>query len=237
MAVKTVRKMELTITFLFLFLILFVASAKAAEISTISTSFEIKKLVDCDRLNMRFKVWAEGDNYAGALKRLKPVSNKFISFLKEIYDSKSIKTIAGYSSSTMASLIVVVNSDKIRSVGKVLNYISNRHFPYKTGITTIELKYTLSDKKEREIKSSIFKEALIKCKNLLEIVNNTLNSKYRIGSINVSYYQPIFIHEKAESVVPLARAKPTDSEFSLPSGQELIKANVRFSAMLPVSSE
>ncbi|WP_022670509.1 SIMPL domain-containing protein [Hippea alviniae] len=209
--------------------ILLATSTKAAEVSVISTSFEIKKLVNCDRVNMTFKVWAEGDNYTEALKRLKPINNEFVGFLKKIYASKSIKTVSGYNSSKMASIIITVNSDKINSTGRVLNYISNRRFPYKTGITTVNIKYTLSDKKETEIKNEIFKEALVKCKRLLSIVNSTLNSKYKIGSIDVKYSHPFFIREG--NIRAFSKSSP-NSNFSLSSGQKLIKANVRFSAIL-----
>ncbi len=224
---ETMKKMVLAVVGILFF---YTLSANAAEISTISTSFEIKKLISCDKVNLKFKVWAEGDNYAEALKRLKPINNEFLAFLKKIYATKSIKTVSGYSSSKMASIIVIVNSDKVNSTGKILNYISNRHFPYKTGITTINIKYTLSDKKETRIKNEIFKEALVKCKKLLSIVNSTLNSKYRIGSIDVRYSQPFFVDEGL--VRAFSKSASSASRFSTSSGEKLIKADVRFSAVL-----
>ncbi len=201
--------------------------------STISTSFQLKKRVSCDRLIMKFRVWANGNTFPEALKRLKPINNEFLAFLKKIYPLEQIKTQMGYGGERSAAIIITIDTNKVNSAGRVLKFISNKHFPYQTGINISKLTYTVSNKKMARVKALIFKEALLRCKQLLKITNSILKRTYYVSSINISYGGVRAIYnEPQRNILFKASSKPIENGgIKTNPGQKLIKATVSFSAI------
>jgi len=201
--------------------------------STISTSFQIKKRINCDRLTMRFRAWAKGNTFSDALKRLKPINNEFLTFLKKIYPLEQIKTHMGYGGERSAAVIITIDTNLVHSARKVLRFISNKHFPYQTGINILKLIYTVSDKKMAKAKAIIFKEALLRCKQLLKITNSILKRTYNVSSINISYGGIRTIYsEPQRNILFKAPSKPIENGgIKTSPGQKTIKATVNFSAI------
>ena len=225
--------MKKRMTLLIALLVLMPLLAQANDVySTISTSFTIQKRVNCDRLHMKFKVWAEGNTFSDALKRLKPINNEFLNFLKTIYPKNEIRTQVNYSGSRTAIVYILIDTDKTETAQKVLAYISKRHFPYQTGINVERLSFSLSNKKAVKVKAEIFKQSLIRCKQLLKIINRTLGKKYNISSVKISYGEPrpVF-NEFAPRMLLKAAPKGGSNGIQTASGQRIIKAHVNFSAI------
>ncbi len=199
--------------------------------STISTTFNIQRQVNCDRLVMKFRVWAEGNTFSEALKRLKPINNDFLKFLNKIYKKNEVKSQVNYNGERTAQVIISIDTHKVLSAPRVLGYISSRHFPYQTGIDIVNLRYSLSEKKLNEVKSNLFKEALTRSKTLLRIINANLNRKYAISKISVNYSQPFTIANSYPTRMFLqAKSKPK-SPMQTAVGKRIVKATVNFSAI------
>ncbi len=225
--------MKKQITLLIALLVLLPLLAQANDVySTISTSFTVQKRVNCDRLQLKFKVWAEGNTFSDALKRLKLINNEFLKFLETIYGKNEIRTQVDYSGSRTAIVYVLIDTNKVGTPHKVLAYISKKQFPYQTGINIERLSFSLSNKKAAKIKAEIFKQSLIRCKQLLKIINATLGKKYNISSVKISYGEPRPVFNPYEPRILLKAApKGSSNGIQTASGQRIIKANVNFSAI------
>ncbi len=201
--------------------------------STISTSFQIKKRVNCDRMIMKFRVWANGNTFSEALKRLKPINNEFLTFLKKIYPQEQIKTQMGYGGERSAAVIITIDTNLVHSARRVLSFISKKHFPYQTGINITKLTYTVSDKKMAKVKALIFKEALLRCKHLLKITNNILKRSYNVSSINVNFGGVRTIYREPQRTILFKASSKSLGNGGIKTnpGQKLIKATVSFSAI------
>ncbi len=221
---------------LIVLLVLLPLLAQANDVySTISTSFTVQKRVSCDRLQMKFKVWAEGNTFSNALKRLKPINNDFLSFLNTIYQKNEIRTQVDYRGSRVAIAYILINTDKVETPHKVLAYISKRHFPYQTGINIERLSFSLSNKKAAKVKAEMFKQSLIRCKQLLKIINATLGKKYNISSVKITYGEPRPVFNPfAPRMLLKAAPKGNSNGIQTVSGQRIIKAQVKFSAISKV---
>jgi len=226
------RKKAIVFIVVFIFLVPLITQAKAVY-STISTSFQIQKRTNCDRLAMKFRIWAEGNTFSDALKRLKPLNNEFLSFLASIYPKEQVRSQVNFSGIKEAVAYVEVNTDKIKSAQKIFEYILKKKFPYQTGINIEELRYFLSNQKANKIKSEIFKEALVRCKQLLKIINTSLHKNYNISSINISFGKPRAIYNELRPRILFKAISKSEKETGIQtsSGQRIIIATVSFSAI------
>ncbi len=223
------NKMALLIT---LFVLLPLLAQANDVYSTISTSFTIQKKVNCDRLQMKFRVWADGSTFSDALKRLKPINNEFLKFLETVYAKNEVRTQVNYSGSKTAVVHILINTNKVGTAHKVLAYISKKQFPYKTGINIERLSFSLSNKKAAKVKAEIFKQSLIRCKQLLKIINSSLGKKYTISSVRITYREPSPVfNEFAPRMFLKTASKGSSNGIQTASGQRIIKAQINFSAI------
>ncbi|AEA33591.1 hypothetical protein [Hippea maritima] len=216
---------------------IFVVNGYASEkYSTISTNFEITKMVKCDRLIAGFRVCAQANTFSEALNRLKPVNNEFLNFLYSLLPKSDIKTRDAYSSSNGAALIVMVDTKKILVLPKILNYISTKKFPYKVGVEVLYISYGISDETQNKVKSEIFKDALQRSKYLLNIINNEMGRKYYLGNLYVNYsFGPIMLrNSNFERLMAKSNTAVESTPIETSSGSKLIKVNVRFQAVAPI---
>ncbi|WP_025270225.1 SIMPL domain-containing protein [Hippea sp. KM1] len=211
-------------------------NAFAAErYSVISTNFKISKSVECDRLIAGFSVWAEADNYAMALGRLKPINKDFMRFLSSLLPKSDIKTNNSYSYSKRATVVIKIDTSKMSVLSKILNYLSEKNFPYKTGIEVDYVSYAVSYNKQARLKQEIFKEALLKAKELLKTINSIMNQKYYLGNLSVNYNfgSPVML-ARSFMKAPAKNGDFSGGGFNTSSGKRVIKVNVRFEAISPL---
>ncbi len=183
--------------------------------SIISTSFTLTKQVKCDRLKAAFLIYAEGDNYSMALRRLQSINNKFLKFLKGIFPAKDIQTNSSFQYSNRASLIVKLDTGKVEGLKRVLGFIAEQSFPYKTGIRTEYIRYTLSDKLREEIKGDLFKEALKKAKAKLLTVNEILGGGYEVKKLTIGSPSLYRFNRSFGALMTKSMAAPKTSSSSL----------------------
>ena len=213
-------------------LIPFVSYAQDKNVlySKISTSFTISKIVDCNELKAQFAVYAEGDNYSMAIKRVSKINNGFAVFLKKLFPKQDIQTVNSYGYSKTATIYISIHTKKINKISKVLSYIAKKNFPYKSGIKPVYIRFGLSDKLKAQIKDELFKDALIQAKNRLSVINKTLSSNYEISNISVDTQYPVYYAQNRAMVfgVKNRRSIKTDSAAvqTLP-GSISIKSSVR----------
>lgn len=161
--------------------------------STVLLPITISKIVKCDRVKARFEVYAEGDSYNMALKRLKKVNNDFISFLKKQFTDNEIQTKNIYGYSKNAAIYVSIDTNKIKRIQSALRYILNRNFEYKTGIKPIDLNLYISNELEQKIEDTLFRQLLKISKEKLKETNTILGDGYAIKDIDINFnaYNPI----------------------------------------------
>ncbi|GMT43561.1 MAG: hypothetical protein IEMM0003_0380 [bacterium] len=216
-------------------LLIFANSAAAKDIaqnrySTISTSFYLSKTVNSDKVKADFKVYAEGDNYNMALRRLTKINNNFLFFLKKLFPKQDIKTRNAYEYSKTAVIFVSIDSKKIDKITSVLKYIANKDFQYKTGIKPINIRFIVSDRLKQAVKAVLFKKALNKAKMKLIVVNKILGGGYLISNLQVGF-SPVYpvSYALANSAKTLYRAGSTRSNnqnMRLSPGTAKIKVNI-----------
>ncbi len=153
--------------------------------STVKTSFKLTRNVKCDGVKALFVVYAEGDNYSMALKRLKSLNNRFVKFLNTLFSAKDIQTVSPFQYSNRASLSITLNTGNISGISKVLGYISAQNFPYKSGIRVEFIRYVVSDELRSRVKGELFKEALNKARERLLTINEILGGGYEIKTLSI----------------------------------------------------
>ena len=126
---------------------------------------------------------------------------------------------------------VIIKTNKIDQVPKILNFISTQKFAYQTGIRVDSVRFRLSEKKLNRIRMSIFKEALIKSKNLLRLINKTMNGGYKISLVDVRYN---FSNVVAPIDANMFFRSAPKTGFKLSKGQRTVEAVVNFSAKKPL---
>lgn len=204
----------------FFMLFAFAWHANAAEplISKVSTSFALSQRVKCDRVNARFELFAQGDNYSMALERLSKLNNNFMNFLKTIFPKNDVKTSNVYGYGTTVSSYVSIDSERINAVGKVLNYIAGKKFPYKTGIKPVYVRFGISNKLKQRVNDELFRRSLRMVKERLNTVNSEISKGYVIGNLNVRFGSQY-------RIMPLSKGITT-STFTTSAGEMKINANV-----------
>ena len=184
------KKSVLIAVFLFLSVLVYNSNAACVNkplYSTVSTSFVISKTVKCDKVEARFLIYAEGDNYAMALKRLSKMNNDFLKLLRKLFPNENIKTSGSYGYSNEASLNISIDTKKIGKIPDVLRYIANNNFQYKTGIKPVYIKFGVSSQLKKSTYNDLFKEALDTAKVKLKIVNDEFSGGYEISNLDVGY--------------------------------------------------
>ena len=163
-----------------------------AVYSTVSLPITLFETVKCDRVKAQFEVYAEGDSYSMALKRLKNVSNSFMEFLKKHFSENEIQTrnIYGYSKNALVS--VSIDTDKIKKMQSVIQYILNRNFEYKTGIKPTGLNLYISNELKQKTEDALFRQLLKISKEKLKETNIILGGGYTVKDININFnaYSP-----------------------------------------------
>ncbi len=182
---KGFKALSFAIFFIFMILVHAKAGTLNSIYSQISTSFMLSKTVKCDELQAKFEVYAEGDNYSMALKRVTEINNRFLTFLKKTLSANDIKESTTYGYSKKAIMYVYIRSKKIYALQSILKYITNNNFQYKTAIKPIYIQFTVSKKLKNKVKNQLFMEALNKAISKLTMVNSILSSNYEIGSLDI----------------------------------------------------
>ncbi|NOZ83359.1 MAG: SIMPL domain-containing protein [Epsilonproteobacteria bacterium] len=216
-------------------LLIFANSAAAKDIaenrySIISTSFYLSKTVDSDKVKADFKVYAEGDNYNMALRRLTKINNNFLFFLKNLFPKQDIQTKDAYGYSKTAVVFVSIDSKKINKIASVLRYIANKNFQYKTGIKPINIRFIVSDRLKQAVKAVLFKKALNKAKMKLIVVNKILGGGYLISNLQIRF-NPMYpvsytMANSAKTLYRAGLARSNNQNMQLSPGTAKIKVNV-----------
>ncbi len=216
-------------------LLIFANSATAKDIvknrySTISTSFYLSETVNSDKVKADFKVYAEGDNYNMALRRLTKINNNFLLFLKKLFSKQDIQTRNAYGYSKTAVIFVSIDSKKIDKIASVLRYIANKNFQYKTGIKPINIRFVVSDRLKQTVKAVLFKKALNKAKTKLLVVNKILGGGYLISNLQVRF-TPMYpvsyaLADSAKTVYRARSNRSNNQNMQLSPGTAKIKVNI-----------
>ncbi len=188
--------------------------------SSVSTSFVLTKTIKCDEVRAKFEVYAEGDTYSMALKRLAKINNDFVKFLRKTFNPKEVQTSNAYGYSKTAVLYVSVKSKKTGKISNVLSYIANKTFQYKTGIKTVYIRFVVSNKLKSEVKNSLFLEALKIANAKLAVVNSVLSNGYKIGLLDIGENTEYPILYERNTFRTLYKGAPASS-----SGQDKIQTS------------
>ncbi len=209
------------------FIIIQVSNAKdlnTSLYSRISVSFKLNKIVKCDKLKARFEVYAEGDNYEMALKRLKKLNNNFLNFLRKHFANGEIQTSALSNYSKQAILYLTVDTNKPKKIQNVLDYIGHSSFEYKTGIRVVLLKPYISNKLKLKMENIIFKNAIVATKEKLKTVNALLNKGYKIKNIRINFAKNCQTYrENSQAVFYKSQGR---QNINLSTGSKVIRAYI-----------
>ncbi len=228
------RGLILFFVFVFLFSFSFIASAddnKHRLLSIVKLPLELSKFVECDRISASFKIYAQGDNYNMALKRLQKINNDFLVFLKKRFDKNEIKTgaIGGYSNN--ATVYVSVDTDKIKKIQGVLSYILNKKFEYKTGIKPLNLRPYISNKLRYKVENNLYVEALNIAKQKLKRLNIVFGGGYFMKNMNMSYNGFVldYAAKNTASGVYLSKSMPRYKKqgLEISSGRKTVRLNAK----------
>jgi len=201
------------------------------RIAIVSTQYLLSKTIRSDRVIANFRVFANGDNYNNALQRVTAINNGFVKFVKKLFGKSDVKTTGQYGYSKTAAFVVSIDSSKIDSIHRVLRYIAGNRFPYKTGITTISIRFAVSDKLKRSVRSMLFKESIIIAKGKLAIINKMLGGGYTISKLHVGYGAPQYtrryeMYTPENNIKAMSAGSRISSTPQLAAGSVRIKANV-----------
>ncbi len=216
------------LTFVFLLLFSFLSFADEKDYSVVELSFSIEREIVPDVVVAKFEVYAEGDNYNMALSRMQGVYKDFVGFLKNLFSEKEIKTEVGYSYSNTAKMIVVVKTKDKEKIERAISYVLSKKFPYKTGINIADTKFIVSKEKLSSLKEEIFKEALKEAKKKQKVINEILNSSYKIYFLKLNWEaERVFVEREYPITRPLALEKEkTLPRLELSKGSKKVKLEV-----------
>lgn len=205
--------------------------AKSPVYSFVSTSFVLTKTIKCDEVKAKFEVYAEGDTYSMALKRLTNINNNFVNFLRKTFSPKEVQTSNAYGYSKTAMIYVSVKSKKTDKISSVLSYIADKTFQYKTGIKPLYIRFIVSNKLKREVKNALFLEALRIANAKLTVVNSVLSNGYKIGSIDIGENTQYPVLYERNTFRTLYKGAPASSngqeKIQTSPGSLTVKVNVR----------
>ncbi len=212
----------------FLLLFSFLSFADEKDYSTVELSFSLEKEIIPDVVVAKFEVYAEGDNYNMALSRMQGIYKDFMGFLKELFPEKEIKTEVGYSYSNTAKMIVIIRTKDKEKVEKAIGYVLSKKFSYKTGINIADIKFIVSKERLSSLKEEIFKDALKEAKRKQKVINEILNSSYKIYYLKLNWEaERVFVERGYPMARPLAFEKgKTQPRLELSKGGKKVRLEV-----------
>ncbi len=219
--------------FIFVFLLIStVVFAKEKDYSTVEFSFSLEKQVVPDIVIASFEVFAEGDNYNMALSRMKKIYNDFFNFLKTIFSEEEIKTQPEYSYSNTAKMLILVKTKEKEKVEKAIGYILSKNFPYKSGITISDIRFSVSKSKQKRVKTQLFKEALKEAREKQKIVNSMLDGSYKISYLKLNWSREK-IRPYTREIMAMTKEIETEG-LKISSGIQKIKLDVHLELKQPM---